>query len=110
MLNTPVFSYCSRLYLEVKNDRELILAIAEAENFVICFASLPAACKYRHAERFFGYMQLDAHKGGFISSFPASLMEEPSTVGLTSLLISCDSDTVMSSLAVEQSAKIDWGH
>lgn len=43
---------------------------------------------------------------GFVVLFPASLIEEESTVGLARLLILCGTDPIMSQLALNRRAEI----
>lgn len=64
------------------------------------------ACKYGHIQHSFGCGQFDAHEGVFIVPFPASLIEDNSTVGLVRLLIFCGFDPVMSLLAFTRSVRI----
>lgn len=81
----PLFEYHSGLYLAGGNTRKKVVAIARIENLVMCSAFF-AAWKYGLAEHSFGYAQFDAHEGGFIVTFPTSLMEDGTSVGLTRLL------------------------
>lgn len=102
-----VFAYCSGSYLAGRNNRDRIIGIAKAESLVKYFPSFFAACKYGQAENFLGYAQFFLHEDGFIFPFPASLMEEASTVGLTRLLTLGGSHPVMSLIAVKWNAAID---
>lgn len=73
-------------------------------------ASFIAAYKYGNAKPSFGYAPFNAHEGGFILPFPASLMEATSSVGFTILLPLSGSDLAMSLLVLKRSDEIDCGH
>lgn len=76
----------------------------------MCLASFFVSCKYGNAELSFVYIQFDTHDGGFIVSFPTSLIGEAGSTGLHRLLTLSGFDPVMSQLGFKLSAKIDWVH
>lgn len=72
-----------------------------------CWASYLVSCKYRHAERSFGYKQFDVHEGVFNVRFPESLMENASFVRLANLTTFGGSDPGIILLALKQSTEVD---